>query len=99
MTVLRKRVHGVKCKGMNIIDKIKRIWMKLRLQPIRVFCFHQVSEWLDESEYAEPDWMALSDFKQKISDLRKAGYVFISLQDAHRHLKEDWKQREEQKTV
>lgn len=29
---------------MDLLRKIKRKWTKLRLQPIRVFCFHQVGE-------------------------------------------------------
>ena len=33
--------------------------------------------------------MPLSELKQKIQDMRRAGYEFISLQEAHRHLKED----------
>lgn len=63
--------------------------MKMRLHPIRVFCFHQVSEWLDKSVYAEPDWMALAEFKSRIQTLQDEGYTFISLQDAYRHIKED----------
>lgn len=34
---------------MNICAKIRRKLLKLRLQPIRVFCFHQVSETFDEA--------------------------------------------------
>lgn len=74
----------------KLLHKIKRKWAKLRLQPIRVFCFHQVSELLNPKVHCEPDWIPLSEFKQKIQNLRKEGCVFISLQEAHRHLKKDW---------
>jgi len=74
----------------DVLNRIKRKWMKMRLQPIRVFCFHQVSEQFDSDLHCKPDWMSLSELKQKVQDLRKAGYVFVSLLDAHRHLKKDW---------
>lgn len=64
--------------------------MKLRLQPIRVFCFHQVSESFDESTMYEGDWMSTSEFKKRIGDLRKQGYSFISLPDAHKYIKHDF---------
>lgn len=70
-------------------SKFRNKILHMRLQPIRVFCFHQVSEWLDKSVYAEPDWMALSALKSKIQSLRADGYNFISLQEAYRHINED----------
>lgn len=73
----------------ELINRVKRKWARMRLQPIRVFCFHQVSEWLDESIYAEPDWTALVDLKRRIRIIREEGYSFISLQDAYRLIKED----------
>ena len=73
----------------NILNRFKRKLIRIRLQPIRVFCFHQVSERLAPDVQCEPDWMSLSEFKQKISDLQKVGYVFISMQEAYRHLKDD----------
>lgn len=63
--------------------------MKLRLQPIRVFCFHQVSESFDESTMYEGDWMSTPEFIQHIADLRQQGYTFISLPEAHKHMKHD----------
>lgn len=62
--------------------------MKLRLQPIRVFCFHQVSDVFDPVSMWECDWMSTNDFKEKISDLQK-GYTFISLTEAYKKLKHD----------
>lgn len=73
---------------MNIIAKIQRKLMKLRLQPIRVFCFHQVSETFDPVSMWECDWMSTIDFKVKINNLRK-DYTFISLPEALEKLKHD----------
>ena len=74
-------------------NKIKRWWIKLHLQPIRVFCFHQVSEKYDPNVYCEPDWVPLNFLKEYISRLQHEGYEFISLEDAHRHLKADFFRR------
>lgn len=63
--------------------------MKLRLQPIRVFCFHQVSENFEPNVCCKPDWMALSDFKRQIQVIREAGYTFISLSEAYEHIVND----------
>lgn len=74
----------------ELIHKIKRKWMKMRLQPIRVLCFHQVSEAFDES-YMEPiDWLETDVFKQRIESLRKEGCNFISLPEAQEMMKMDW---------
>lgn len=70
------------------LQHIKRIWMKLRLQPIRVFCFHQVSETFDPESMWKCDWMSTADFKSRISKLQDE-YTFISLQDAYDKLKHD----------
>lgn len=77
----------------EFIKKIQRKWMKLRLQPIRVFCLHHVCEQFDTDTMYACDWMALDDFKQKINALRHKGYQFISLTDAYEHLKNDWFRR------
>ena len=79
---------------MNIFSKIwtkiKRKWTKIRLQPIRVFCFHHVSDEYDPLTMWECDWTSTSMFKQSIENLRRHGYVFVSLQQAQSHLKNDW---------
>ncbi len=62
--------------------------MKLRLQPIRVFCFHQVSEHFDASTMWECDWTQIDQFKQNILNLKEQ-YTFISLSDAEEKLKHD----------
>lgn len=74
---------------MKLIDKIKRKWMKLRLQPIRVFCFHQTSETFDPNIYAEPDWIAVGEIKRKILKFKNDGYEFISLTEAYHHILHD----------
>lgn len=73
----------------EFIEKIRRKWMKLRLQPIRVFCLHHVCEQFDADAMYACDWMALDEFKQKINALRSQGYQFISLTAAYEHLKKD----------
>ena len=77
----------------EFIEKIKRKWMKLCLQPIRVFCLHHVCEHFDVDAMYPCDWMALDEFKRKINDLRSQGYQFISLTDAYEYLKKDWFRR------
>lgn len=63
--------------------------MKLRLRPIRVFCFHQVSETFDDSTMWECDWTQTELFKRNIQSLKEQGYNFISLSQAHEKLKRD----------
>lgn len=73
----------------EFIEKIRRKWIKLRLEPIRVFCLHHVCEQFDADAMYACDWMALDEFKQKINILRNGGYQFISITDAYEHLKKD----------
>lgn len=76
-------------KVNNIWTKIHRKWIKLRLQPIRVFCFHHVSEIFDESTMKRCDWIPMDLFKREISQMQKEGYEFISLPEAHAMLEHD----------
>ncbi len=62
--------------------------MKLRLQPIRVFCFHQVSDVFDASTMWECDWTQIDQFKQNIMHLKEQ-YTFISLEEAYHKLTHD----------
>lgn len=64
--------------------------MKLRLRPIRVFCFHQVSDVFDESYMERIDWLSTDVFKQRIESLRGEGCKFISLPEAQERMKRDW---------
>lgn len=77
----------------EFIKKIQRKWMKIRLQPIRVFCLHHVCEQFDADAMCACDWMALDEFKLKINALRNQRYQFISLTAAYEHLKKDWFRR------
>ena len=63
--------------------------MKLRLQPIRVFCFHQTSEQYDEGVYCKPDWVPLLFVQNLIQQLKDKGYKFISLAEAYKHIQND----------
>lgn len=76
-------------KISTIFQKVKRKWMKIRLQPIRVFCLHHVCECYDEEWMCLCDWMTLDNFKQKVLDMKAKGYEFISLTVAHQHLQND----------
>lgn len=73
---------------MNVWHKICTRCKKLRLQPIRVFCFHQVSDIFDESTMWQCDWTQTEQFKQNILTLKER-YTFISLTEAHEHLRKD----------
>lgn len=72
------------------VDKVRRKFMKLRLQPIRVFCLHHVCKNYDTETMYPCDWMEISVFQSKINNLRKQGYKFITLSAAYKHLQNDW---------
>ena len=62
--------------------------MKLRLQPIRVFCFHQVSNTFEASSMYQGDWTQIEQFERNILRLKEQ-YEFISLEEAIQKLKHD----------
>ena len=74
----------------DIIYRIKRKWAKCRLEPIRIFCFHQVSDDFDKSTMYQDDWLQTDEFKERVTTLREQGYIFISLPDAHEHIRRDF---------
>lgn len=74
---------------MKLIDKIKRRLMKMRLQPIRVYCLHHVCAMFDAESMNCGDWMKIDEFKAKINAIRQDGVEFISLSDAFSHICED----------
>ena len=74
---------------MKLIDRIHHKLIKIRLQPIRVFCFHHVSNTFDESTMKKGDWLQTEKFKQAIEKLRGEGYVFVSLAEANEKLIHD----------
>lgn len=78
----------------NLFQKICRKLLKLRLQPIRVFCLHHVCEQYDNETMYLCDWMELGSFKNKVNELRNNGYQFISLSEAYKHLKNDFIRRQ-----
>ena len=80
--------------ALMFLQKLQRKWMKLRLNPIRVFCLHHVCKQFDADAMHACDWMALDEFKQKIIALRNKGYQFISLTEAYDHLQKDWFRRQ-----
>lgn len=73
----------------ELLKRISRKWNKFYLQPIRVFCFHQVSETYDPITMWKEDWVNTSAFKQWIVYMMKRGYTFISLPEAFNKLKND----------
>ena len=64
--------------------------MKLRLQPVRVFCLHHVCAEFDAEWMNEGDWMQIDEFKHTILSLQQDGVKFISLTEAYRHICKDW---------
>ncbi len=64
--------------------------MKLRLQPIRVFCLHHVCAEFDAESMNPGDWMQIDEFKSKIQSMRSNGVMFISLSEAYHHICKDW---------
>jgi len=74
--------------AMRLIDRLKKKWVRLRLQPIRVFCFHQVSDEFESDTMWECDWTQTDIFKKKILGLKKK-YTFISLPEVTEHLRHD----------
>ncbi|MCR5050547.1 MAG: polysaccharide deacetylase family protein [Paludibacteraceae bacterium] len=63
--------------------------MKLRLQPIRVFCLNHVTKEFDPATMYECDWMQIDEFKNKVMSLQQSGVEFISLTEAHDKLQHD----------
>lgn len=63
--------------------------MKMRLQPIQVYCQHHVCAEFDAESMIACDWMNIAEFRAKIQTMRKEGVEFISLKDAYRHICKD----------
>lgn len=70
-------------------EKVRRKLLRMRLKPIRVFCFHQVSDVFEPDIMRKCDWISLDYFKNTILKLRNNGYLFISLNECLDHLKND----------
>lgn len=74
--------------GRDLFRKIAKRWARLWLKPIRVFCFHQVSDAFEPETMWECDWTQIDVFKRIILDLKKK-YTFISLPEVTEHLRND----------
>jgi peptidoglycan/xylan/chitin deacetylase (PgdA/CDA1 family) len=72
-------------KIKEIVLKLERKLLRFRLQPVRVFCFHEVGE----NEENNPDRIPMSFLMETIQQLLNCGYEFISLEEAHAHIKKD----------
>ena len=68
--------------------KLHRRLLKIRLQPIRVFCFHHVSDKFEPDTMKECDWMQTETFKRSIMTLKKK-YTFIPLPEVKEHVEQD----------
>ena len=74
-------------------NRVRRKLMHLRLQPIHVFLFHQVSEEYDPSLCNLCDWTQTEQFKKNVLEMKEM-YRFISLSQARNHMSQDifrWK--------
>lgn len=72
------------------MNKIRRMWMRMRLQPIRVYCLHHVCAEFDAESMNRGDWMEKGEFKKKVMKMQKKGVEFISMHEAYRHICGDW---------
>ena len=72
----------------DLLYKTTRRLLKLQRHPIRVFCFHKVSDSYQPEYGGAGDWTQTEQFKQNILSLRKR-YTFISLEEAYNHLSHD----------
>ena len=70
------------------LRKISRKLKKIRLRPISVFLFHQVSDAFDESTMKRGDWTETGQFKHNLEFLKKK-YRFVSLEKAHEMMRKD----------
>lgn len=73
----------------KIQGHIRGKWMKLRLQPIHVFCMHHVCNAFDAESMNACDWMQIDEFKCRIQSMQHDGVEFISLTDAYAKLTND----------
>ena len=69
-------------------ERVKRKWRRLWLKPVRVFCFHHVSDEFEPETMKQSDWMQADAFKQRLLTLKKKN-AFVSLDEAYRHIAND----------
>ena len=76
---------------MKIGKMTKKFCRRVRnlfVKPIRVFCFHQVSDVFEPETMWECDWTQTEVFKKKILALKEK-YTFVSLTEAYNHISND----------
>lgn len=66
----------------EIRDRIQHRLTTWRFEPIRIFCFHQVSDTFDDTYMKPIDWLSVETLKRFVGDMQEKGYQFISLQEA-----------------
>ena len=81
---------SLKTSIQTFVHRLRRRLLHLRLQPIRVFCFHHVSDEYDPLTMWEEDWTQTDVLKKNMLSLKESGVEFISLTEAHRRLEHDW---------
>lgn len=80
--------YVLKHRIRNYVYKIRKKVLHTRLRPIRVLCFHAISDEFDQDCNWACDWMQTSKFKEIIGEIKKR-YTFISLPDAYNHIIKD----------
>ena len=73
----------------NLFHRVQRKWMKIRLQPIRVYCMHHVCAEFDSESMNACDWMQIDEFKQKVQKMQQDGVKFISLTETYNKITND----------
>lgn len=63
--------------------------MKVRLQPICVYCLHHVCQAFDADFMNECDWVQIDEFKSKVQKIQQDGVEYISLTEAYRKIAND----------
>lgn len=71
-------------------SRLSRWWMKMRLRPIHIYCIHHVCEKFDAESMYACDWMNIDEFKATVTNIQKMGVNFVSLTEAHHHIRKDW---------
>lgn len=78
----------------DLCNRIRRRLLKLRMQPIRVFCLHHVCGRFDAESMNKGDWMQIDEFKSKVQKMQQDGVEFISLMKAYSKISKDkWRNK------
>ena len=73
---------------MKHFRKLRRTLKKLRLRPIEVFLFHQVSDAFDPATMKSGDWSQTDQFKANVGKL-SARYSWVTLDKAYGMMSKD----------